>query len=91
MTKSTNLDNLRDGLVFGLLPGWWLRKEKWWSAIGDEHQGPLLTETQWAELLPTAGFSGLDIVSRGWEEKPHHMISFMVSSASRSRAQRESE
>jgi SAM-dependent methyltransferase len=45
MGETTNLDNVRDGLVFGLLPGWWLRKQQWWSSSEEyQDQGPLLTE-----------------------------------------------
>ncbi|KAF2843914.1 KR-domain-containing protein [Plenodomus tracheiphilus IPT5] len=82
MGETTNLDNVRDGLVFGLLPGWWLRKEQWWSTSEEyQDQGPLLTEEQWARVLPAAGFSGLDMVFRDHQQQPHHRVSILVSSA----------
>jgi len=82
MGETTNLDNVRDGLVFGLLPGWWLREEQWWSNNEEyQDQGPLLTEEQWARVLPEAGFSGLDMVFRDHEQQPHHRVSILVSSA----------
>ncbi|KAH9870202.1 hypothetical protein J1614_007125 [Plenodomus biglobosus] len=82
MGETTNLDNVRDGLVFGLLPGWWLRKEQWWSSSEEyQDQGPLLTEEQWGRVLPDAGFSGLDMVFRDHEQQPHHRVSILVSSA----------
>ncbi|CAA9961740.1 hypothetical protein PTMSG1_05117 [Pyrenophora teres f. maculata] len=81
MGETTNLDNVRDGLVFGLLPGWWLRKEQWWSTNEEyQDQGPLLTEEQWARVLPEAGFSGLEMVFRDHEQQPHHRVSILVSS-----------
>lgn len=81
MGETTNLDNVRDGLVFGLLPGWWLREEQWWSS-SEEHrdQGPLLTEQQWGRVLLKAGFSGIDMVFRDHEQQPHHRVSILVSS-----------
>ncbi|WDK19629.1 KR domain-containing protein [Colletotrichum graminicola] len=78
--EAVNLDNVRDGLIFGLLPGWWLREGQWWST-DDEYkdQGPLLTESQWDMVLREAGFPGVQMVFRDHEEKPHHRVSIIVS------------
>ncbi|TLD09599.1 hypothetical protein PspLS_11722 [Pyricularia sp. CBS 133598] len=78
--EAVNLDNVRDGLIFGLLPGWWLREGQWWST-NDEYkdQGPLLTEAQWDTVLREAGFPGVQMVFRDHEEKPHHRVSIIVS------------
>ncbi|EKG10605.1 Beta-ketoacyl synthase [Macrophomina phaseolina MS6] len=82
MCEATNLDNIRDGLVFGLLPGWWLREEQWRSTSEEyQGQGPLLTEKQWATVLPESGFSGLDMVFRDHEHEPYHRVSIIVATA----------
>ncbi|EFQ36689.1 KR domain-containing protein [Colletotrichum graminicola] len=82
MGETTNLDNLRDKFVFGLLPGWWLQKEKCWTTDEEyRNQGPLLTEEQWAEVLPMAGFSGIEMVFRDHDHKPYHRVSIIVSSS----------
>ncbi|KAF6828375.1 KR domain-containing protein [Colletotrichum plurivorum] len=77
--ETVNLDNARDGLIFGLLPGWWLRKGQWWSADEEyRDQGPLLTEAQWDVVLREAGFPGVQMVFRDHEEEPHQRVSVMV-------------
>ncbi|KAK2018650.1 KR domain-containing protein [Colletotrichum eremochloae] len=78
--EAVNLDNVRDGLIFGLLPGWWLREGQWWST-NDEYkdQGPLLTESQWDTVLREAGFPSVQMVFRDHEEKRHHRVSIIVS------------
>ncbi|KAF6838015.1 KR domain-containing protein [Colletotrichum musicola] len=77
--ETVNLDNVRDGLIFGLLPGWWLREGQWWSADEEyRDQGPLLTEAQWDVVLREAGFPGVQMVFRDHEEEPHHRVSVMV-------------
>ncbi|KAI8935085.1 hypothetical protein NX059_007680 [Plenodomus lindquistii] len=81
MGETTNLDNVRDGLVFGLLPGWWLREGQWWSTSEEyQDQGPLLTEEQWGRVLPQAGFSGVDMLFRDHERQPHHRVSILIAS-----------
>ncbi|KAF6807652.1 polyketide synthase [Colletotrichum musicola] len=84
MAEIVNVDNVRDAFVFGLLPGWWLRPPPEISdGYPESHpdQGPLLTERQWAELLPECGFTGLDMAFRDYEEKPHHRLSVLVATA----------
>ncbi|KAI8254399.1 Compactin diketide synthase [Colletotrichum sp. SAR11_239] len=79
--ETVNLDNVRDGLIFGLLPGWWLRDGQWWSTNEEyQDQGPLLTEKQWDIVLREAGFPGVQMTFRDHEEKPHHRVSVMMTS-----------
>ncbi|KAI8161527.1 Compactin diketide synthase [Colletotrichum sp. SAR 10_86] len=79
--ETVNLDNVRDGLIFGLLPGWWLRDGQWWSTNEEyQDQGPLLTEKQWDVVLREAGFPGVQITFRDHEERPHHRVSVMMTS-----------
>lgn len=44
-------------VIFGTLPGWWNAVEPW--RVG----GPLLTESQWEDVLQATGFSGLQASS----------------------------
>ncbi|KAL0944620.1 polyketide synthase [Colletotrichum truncatum] len=83
MAEIVNVDNIRDAFVFGLLPGWWLRSAPVSAESGQSHQdqGPLLTEEQWADLLPQCGFTGLDMAFRDHEDKPHHRLSVLVATA----------
>lgn len=83
----TTVDNIRDGIIFGLLPGWWMRDGHWWAgqqdieaAMNDEEEalGPILTEAGWDAALKTAGFSGVDMVFRDNEYKPRHRVSTLV-------------
>ncbi|RYN77143.1 Compactin diketide synthase [Alternaria tenuissima] len=81
----TTVDNIRDGIIFGLLPGWWMREGHWWEGEDvdavpgeDEALGPILTEDGWDAALKTAGFSGVDMVFRDNEYKPRHRVSTLV-------------
>lgn len=83
----TTVDNIRDGIIFGLLPGWWMREGHWWEgevdaqqpgAGEDEALGPILTEDGWDAALRQAGFSGVDMVFRDNEWKPRHRVSTLV-------------
>ncbi|KAL2059966.1 hypothetical protein VTL71DRAFT_10121, partial [Oculimacula yallundae] len=81
MVETTNLNSIRDALIFGLVPGWWLRPS-WWSTSEEyKDQGPLLTEKQWADVLPKCGFNGLDMIFRDHEQEPHHRMSVLVATA----------
>ncbi|EXF80297.1 KR domain-containing protein [Colletotrichum fioriniae PJ7] len=77
--ETVNLDNVRDGLIFGLLPGWWLHEGQWWSTNKEyQDQGPLLTEEQWTTVLKEAGFPGIQMAFRDHEQKPHHRVSIII-------------
>ncbi|KAL2881167.1 hypothetical protein SGCOL_003457 [Colletotrichum sp. CLE4] len=77
--ETVNLDNVRDGLIFGLLPGWWLWEGRWWSTDQEyQDQGPLLTEEQWTTVLKEADFPGIKMAFRDHEQKPHHRVSIII-------------
>ncbi|KAG9187092.1 hypothetical protein G6011_04963 [Alternaria panax] len=48
---------LAASVIFGTLPGWWNASEEWRTG------GPLLTESQWEDLLCSTGFSTLQASS----------------------------
>jgi acyl transferase domain-containing protein/NADPH:quinone reductase-like Zn-dependent oxidoreductase/ubiquinone/menaquinone biosynthesis C-methylase UbiE len=48
---------LAASVIFGTLPGWWNASEEWRTG------GPLLTESQWENLLRSTGFSTLQASS----------------------------
>lgn len=60
---------------FGLVPGWWLAREKW------RKMSPLLNEDQWHTCLQKSGYSGNDLVLRDHEEDGCHICSIIVSTA----------
>ncbi|KAL9037775.1 MAG: hypothetical protein Q9180_003532 [Flavoplaca navasiana] len=73
--EKVNPDLLTVGLIFGLLPGWWLGKEavrKW---------GPLVTEETWHNLLQQNGFSGVDISFRDYMGDGPPESSIMIATA----------
>ena len=81
LVETTNVEIVSHGFIFGLVPGWWLRRGEWWENDKKMDQGPLLTEEQWARVLPMAGFSGLDMIFRDYEVMPYHRISVLVTTA----------
>ncbi|RAQ99476.1 phenolpthiocerol synthesis polyketide synthase ppsa [Stemphylium lycopersici] len=48
---------LAASVIFGTLPGWWNASEAWRTG------GPLLTESQWEDVLNATGFSSLQASS----------------------------
>ncbi|KAL9639081.1 MAG: hypothetical protein Q9204_001255 [Flavoplaca sp. TL-2023a] len=73
--EKTNPDLLTAGLIFGLLPGWWLGTEavrKW---------GPLVTEETWHNLLQQNGFSGVEISFRDYVGDGRPESSIMIATA----------
>ncbi|OJD40314.1 polyketide synthase [Diplodia corticola] len=68
-------DSLRNLVVFGGLPGWWLGAEEGRSG------GPFVSDVQWDGLLRRGGFSGVDAVVRDWPDARAHGCSVMVSQA----------
>ncbi|PVI01286.1 polyketide synthase [Periconia macrospinosa] len=63
------------GLIFGMLPGWWL------STDGREG-GPLLSTPSWNAKLISCGFSGVDVDIPNYDDASHDM-SVLISSAKR--------
>ncbi|KAK1979267.1 hypothetical protein LZ30DRAFT_783573 [Colletotrichum cereale] len=80
MVEICNPASIREGLIFGLLPGWWLRTQRGMPCVYP-NQGPLLTEAQWNEVLIDCGFSGVDMQWRDHEELPYHRLTTMVATA----------
>ncbi|WQF87991.1 Putative Acyl transferase domain superfamily, GroES-like superfamily, alcohol dehydrogenase [Colletotrichum destructivum] len=80
MVEICNPESIREGLIFGLLPGWWLRTERGTTCVYP-NQGPLLTEAQWNEVMIDCGFSGVDMQWRDHEELPYHRLTTIVATA----------
>ncbi|KAH8597084.1 hypothetical protein B0O99DRAFT_85676 [Bisporella sp. PMI_857] len=59
----------------GLLPGWWLSSETF------RKSGPLVTGTEWNNLLTNAGFSGTDIQLDDFESQSCSQFSLILSTA----------
>ena len=59
---------IRNSLLFGLLPGWWMAQEKW------RKWGPIASETEWHSLLNRVGFTnGPEHVIHDFDGPSHHM------------------
>lgn len=68
-------DALRNLLIFGTLPGWWLGAEE------GRNCGPFISDVQWDGLLRRSGFSGVDAVLRDLPDARTHSTSVMLSQA----------
>jgi emericellamide synthase (highly reducing iterative type I polyketide synthase) len=69
------VSTLHTGLIFGMLPGWWL-------SVDGRRDGPLLSAYCWNECLRRCGFSGVDVELPDYANGEHEM-SMLVSAASR--------
>ena len=72
--EPSNPQATRVSFVFGLLPGWWLgteKKRKW---------GPLLSDSDWHEILLENGFSGAEIHLPDHRDE-RHTFSVIISTA----------
>ncbi|KAI5859540.1 hypothetical protein GGS23DRAFT_584878 [Durotheca rogersii] len=61
--------------TFGLVPGWWGRREEW------RGMSPVIPDEKWDDVLKWTGFSGNDIVLRDYVSEACHMFSVIVSKA----------
>ncbi|KAI8964593.1 hypothetical protein F5Y11DRAFT_355477 [Daldinia sp. FL1419] len=61
--------------TFGLVPGWWGRREEWRGL------SPAIPEKQWDDVLKWTGFSGNDLVLRDYKSDACHIFSIIVSKA----------
>ncbi|KAI0895664.1 hypothetical protein F4806DRAFT_502638 [Annulohypoxylon nitens] len=61
--------------TFGLVPGWWGRREEWRGL------SPAIPEKQWEDVLKWTGFSGNDLVLRDYPSETCHIFSIIVSKA----------
>ncbi|KAH8806011.1 fatty acid synthase S-acetyltransferase [Xylogone sp. PMI_703] len=76
LMEITNPELLRTPFSFGLLPGWWLSKEK------NRNWGPTITATEWDRLLQRHGFGAFDHVIRDIQDPHYHQVSMIVSTYS---------
>lgn len=76
LLESSNPDSLRASFVLGLLPSWW-------QAVEDKRKlCPLLSTTDWNEILRDNGFSGIDICLPDSSDALSHSFSVMISTVS---------
>lgn len=61
--------------TFGLVPGWWGRREEWRGL------SPCIPEKQWDDVLKWTGYSGNDLVLRDFQAEACHIFSIIVSKA----------
>ncbi|KAI6080113.1 hypothetical protein F4821DRAFT_87865 [Hypoxylon rubiginosum] len=61
--------------TFGLVPGWWGRREEWRGLF------PCMPEEQWDTVLKWTGFSGNDLILRDCQAEACHIFSIIVSKA----------
>lgn len=71
----TTAPKIHDGVVFGMLPGWWL------GATDGRVHSPLLDASGWRDRLSHCGFSGIDFEMHDYDSAEDHQVSVMVSSA----------
>ncbi|KAI1105776.1 hypothetical protein F4804DRAFT_111633 [Jackrogersella minutella] len=66
--------------TFGLVPGWWGRREEWRGL------SPAIPEKQWDDVLKWTGFSGNDLVLRDYPSDGCHIFSIIVAKAAEEEA-----
>lgn len=66
---------LAASIIFGTLPGWWNASEEWRT------DGPLLTESQWEDVLRKNGFSSLQASSPDTPNPLEENVRLMVATA----------
>ncbi|KAK3297391.1 uncharacterized protein B0H64DRAFT_457551 [Chaetomium fimeti] len=77
LLMETTQDQLDLQFIFGLLPGWWLSEEP------ERKTSPSLSVPLWERVLKGAGFSGIDVEIRDYEnDGDMYAISNMLSTAS---------
>ncbi|KAI1392973.1 uncharacterized protein F4822DRAFT_441708 [Hypoxylon trugodes] len=68
-------EDIATNFTFGLVPGWWGRREEWRGS------SPGLPEKQWDEVLRWTGFSGNELILRDYPSDACHIFSIIVSKA----------
>ncbi|KAH6850667.1 hypothetical protein B0I37DRAFT_396989 [Chaetomium sp. MPI-CAGE-AT-0009] len=77
LLMETTQDQLDLQFIFGLLPGWWLSEEP------ERKSSPSLSVPLWERALKGAGFSGIDVEIRDYEnDGDMYAISNMLSTVS---------
>ena len=74
LLESTNPDSLRASFVLGVLPSWWQAVEN------NRKLCPLLSTTDWDEILRENNFSGIDICLPDSSDALNHSFSVIISS-----------
>lgn len=75
LLEITEPDLLRNGFVFGTLPGWWLSQEK------EREWSPCLSESGWSRMLEDNGFRSIDCVLPDYEARDCHENSIILATA----------
>ncbi|KAI0008226.1 hypothetical protein F4779DRAFT_642004 [Xylariaceae sp. FL0662B] len=70
-----NPQDVVTNFTFGLVPGWWGRREEWRGL------SPAITEKQWDGVLRETGFTGNDACFRDYQNDVCHIFSMIVSTA----------
>ncbi|KAK0734704.1 hypothetical protein B0T26DRAFT_845131 [Lasiosphaeria miniovina] len=68
-------DDVASNFTFGLVPGWWGKREPWRGL------SPAIPEAQWDTVLRESGFSGNDLCLRDYASDDCHLFSVIVSRA----------
>ncbi|KAK3382595.1 fatty acid synthase S-acetyltransferase [Lasiosphaeria ovina] len=68
-------DDVASNFTFGLVPGWWGKREPWRGL------SPAIPEKQWDTVLRESGFSGNDLCLRDYASDDCHLFSVIVSRA----------
>ncbi|KAJ2892889.1 hypothetical protein MKZ38_009267 [Zalerion maritima] len=77
LSEITNpADNMRFHMIVGSLEGWWYGEED------GCHYGPTLNQDQWDTAFLDAGFSGLELGLKNFEDEGDLSLSVMITSAS---------
>lgn len=76
LVEPSNPTVVRVAMVFGLLPGWWLGVEE------DRYWSPLLSEHAWEARLREAGFTGVDVCFRDYQDH-RRQLSVITSAAAK--------
>lgn len=61
--ENMNPERITSGMIFGLLPGWWLSTEE------NRRWSPLQSRADWDATLRRAGFSGEEMLLEGTDER----------------------
>ncbi|KNG88668.1 polyketide synthase [Aspergillus nomiae NRRL 13137] len=75
LVELTQPETLRNGFIFGTLPGWWLSTEEY------RQWGPSISEEKWTEILKLNHFNDLDLVYADNETERYREHSLMVATA----------
>ncbi|KAF5254445.1 hypothetical protein FANTH_703 [Fusarium anthophilum] len=72
-----NPDDIATNFMAGLVPGWWVAREEW------RPHSAAIPEHLWDKCLKDNGFSGNDLVIRDYQDDQCHIMSVIVTTASK--------